>query len=123
MKKIGNPNGFTLVEVIIAILLLTVALFSLAGETSVIIGGNSFSKMQTTATTVARDQIELLRNRSFVSISSSTRYPTWVTCSTPNETLKKRWQVTANADNSQKSLAVDINWNGHTVTLNTIVSK
>lgn len=128
MKKALNPKGFTLVEVIIAIFVLSIALLAQVPITTMIIKGNAFTKMQSTATTIARDQLETLKNSSFSSMSSSTGYPTtWVTCSAPNTSFQEQWGVTANSDNTTKTIAMNVQWTwqgqNHTVTLNTIIAQ
>ncbi|MDO9528841.1 MAG: prepilin-type N-terminal cleavage/methylation domain-containing protein, partial [Syntrophales bacterium] len=61
MRKIVNNNGFTLIEIMIAIFILTVALLGLAGVTVSVINGNAFSKEITTATTLAQDKMEEIK--------------------------------------------------------------
>ena len=61
MKK---GRGFTLLEIVIAILILTVALLGLASLTSMIIKGNASNKTLTIATTLAKDKLEELRSLS-----------------------------------------------------------
>ncbi|HBL54101.1 MAG TPA: hypothetical protein DDZ34_08855 [Syntrophaceae bacterium] len=71
MKKIkyyhGNikrNHGFTLIEILIAMFILTVAILSLVSVTVMVIKGNSLNRMITTATTLAKDQMETLKNDS-----------------------------------------------------------
>lgn len=65
-------RGFTLIEVIIAMFILTVALLSLVSVTIMVIKGNSFSKEMTTATTLARDKLEQIKNMSYITVTSGT---------------------------------------------------
>ena len=57
--KIGD--GFTLIEVLVAIVILTVGLLGMASMTGVIIRGNKLSNDLTTATTLAQDKMEDIR--------------------------------------------------------------
>jgi len=59
-----NGKGFTLIEIMIAILLLVIALAGLASVTVSVIKGNDLSRMVTTATTLAKDKMEELKNLS-----------------------------------------------------------
>ncbi len=54
-------QGFTLIEVLIAIVILSVALLGMSALTVGIINGNAFSKNLSTATTLARDKMEDIR--------------------------------------------------------------
>lgn len=56
-----HQRGFTLIEVIIAIFLLTVALLGLAAVTTTVIKSNTLGQTVTTATTLARDKMEELK--------------------------------------------------------------
>lgn len=57
----SGQKGFTLLEVLIAAFLLTVALVGAASVTTSVIKSNSFSQTLTTATTLAKDKMEELK--------------------------------------------------------------
>jgi type IV pilus assembly protein PilV len=60
IKGLNQENGFTLLEILIAISLLTIGLLAVASMQVMAIRGNSFSGGTTEATTLAMDRIELL---------------------------------------------------------------
>lgn len=64
ISNIKYRNGFTLLEVLIAMFILTVAILALVSVTVTVIKGNASNKMVTTATTLAKDQLETLKNTS-----------------------------------------------------------
>src|SRR3990172_2270351 len=74
MSGLRNNKGFTLVEIMIAMFILVVALLGLISVTVMVIKGNSFSKTMTTATTLAKDKMEQLKNTSFASLAGGTDY-------------------------------------------------
>lgn len=120
MSKIKNNEGFTLIEIMIAVFILTVALLSLASVTVMVIKGNSFSKGMTTATTLAKAQLETLKNADYTTIASTsyasvTDFPGY----------ERRWTVTASGN--QKTIVMDVRWmwqgNYRTVTLNTVIAQ
>lgn len=145
-----NSEGFTLIEVLIAILLLTIGLLALVSVTVMVIKGNSLSQTRTTATTLAKDQMEELKNTSknsdadFDSIASST----WSDV-TDFPGYQRQWTVTTTTGNSSctaagvpsaccngsgsgscpviKNILMEVRWtwqnNTHTVSLNTIITK
>lgn len=69
ISGLRNNNGFTLVEILVAMSILTIALLGLASVTVMVIKGNYFSKTVTTATTLARDRMEQLKNTSYADLA------------------------------------------------------
>lgn len=61
----SESNGFTLIEIMIAIVILSVALLSMASTTVTVIKGNQISNRVTEAVALAQDTIEDLRNKNF----------------------------------------------------------
>ncbi len=55
-------KGFTLIEVLIAIVVLSIALLAMAGLQIISIRGNSFGNHMTEATTLAKDLMEEMKN-------------------------------------------------------------
>ncbi len=65
----NNNNGFTLLEILIAIVLLCIGLLAMASLTVGIMGGNLFSNRLTTATTLAQDEMEDIRRLGYGTVS------------------------------------------------------
>lgn len=70
-----SPFGFTLLEVMISLVILSIGLLGLAALTATVIKTNSFSDDFTTATTLAQDKLEELANLSFSNSNLSDRNP------------------------------------------------
>ena len=72
MKNPGSKrNGFSLIEVLIALVLLTVGLLALGGMQIVSIKGNSFSQQMTQATVLTQSKLEELKKLPFADSSLS----------------------------------------------------
>ena len=69
--KKGESRGFTLMEVMIAIGVLSVALLALAGLQIISIRGNSFGNHMTEAITLAKDLMEEMKNTEWDEIGDS----------------------------------------------------
>ena len=69
MKTRYKQSGFTFIEVMIAMLVLSVALLGIASISSKVIQGNSFSEHFTTGTVLAQDKLEELTNLDFTDSS------------------------------------------------------
>ena len=149
-SNIERNHGFTLIEILIAMFILTVAILALVSVTVMVIKGNSLNKMMNTATTLAKDQMETIKNSSqtddagFNSIASSS----W-SAVTGFPDYQRQWTVTTTTGNSsctasgtpytcctgsttgtcpdRKNIAMEVRWQWqgsyHNVTLNTIVAK
>ena len=58
MQVLRDTKGFTLVEILVATVIITIASLGIATLTAGVITGNSFSKRLTIATTLAQDRLE-----------------------------------------------------------------
>jgi len=120
MDKIcSNNNGFTLIEIMIAILILVIALFGVAGVTVSVIKGNAFGKEVTSATTLAQDKMEELKNTAYGSIASG---------GDTDSIYARTWAVTSDSPIAgTTTIVVTVSWNRggntHNVTLRTIVAQ
>lgn len=129
--SVRGEEGFTLIEIIVAIMLLVVALLGMASVTTMVIKGNSFSKMMTTATTLAQDKMEDLNDTRYTAlpVGVATDYATvrgTVQASATGAYFRRSSTVTANSPAANmKSISVTVSWPQpsptHSVTVNTIV--
>jgi prepilin-type N-terminal cleavage/methylation domain-containing protein len=71
MRIFSNTAGFTLIEILIAAMIISIASLGVASLTVGIIRGNSFSKQVTMATTLAQDQLENVKRLGYTNSSSA----------------------------------------------------
>jgi type IV pilus assembly protein PilV len=126
-------GGFTLIEVMIALFILVVALLGLISTTVVVVKANSFSKTMTTATTLAKDRLEQLKNASYTALAGGTDYATAgstvQTSPSASSMFTRTWTVTADGTpaTGMKTIQVTVQWNwqnaSHNVDLRTIVAE
>jgi prepilin-type N-terminal cleavage/methylation domain-containing protein len=123
--KLGltSANGFTLIEVMIALVVMSISLTALAAVQISAIQGNAFSKRMTTAVSIADGKMEQIKNGSYASIISES--PIQVTQSNMNFTR----QVTVTNGSplaNMKTINVTVSWSerskSHSVPITTIVS-
>lgn len=115
----NSSAGFTLLEVLLAIAILSVALLGMATLTGSIIGSNQLADQTTTATTLAQNKIEEFKNKRYSSITTYSDSPSIYT---------RTWTVTPNKpDTDMKYIEVKVEWTSkgqaHDVVLKTIVAK
>ena len=116
--------GFTLIEIMIALVVLSVGLIALAGLQISAIRGNSFSKRMTTAVSIANDRIEQIKNTPYANIQSEPS--TQVTASNLNFAR----QVTVTNNNplpNTKTINVTVTWKdgskSYMVPISTVISQ
>jgi len=120
-----TDNGFTLLEVLIAILILSVGLLGMASLTIGIINANRFSNDMTTATTLGQDKMEDIRRAGYANAVSETK----ATMSSPYSDYKREVTVTDNTPaTDMKTISIKVYWGGssqekHNVELKTILAK
>jgi type IV pilus assembly protein PilV len=61
MQALRDADGFTLIEILISTVIITVASLGVSNLTVGIMRGNSFSQRLTTATTLAQDRLEQIK--------------------------------------------------------------
>ena len=77
MKDVKNKNtGFSLLEVLIALSILSIGMLATGALAVGIISGNKRSKDLTTATILAQDKIESIREAGYANLPSSDGYVT-----------------------------------------------
>lgn len=131
VSRCKNDGGFTLIEVLVAIVILTIGLLGMATLTVAIIHGNKLSNDLTTATTLAQDKMEDIRREGYDSVGDIgdpddeekpvSGYPEF-------ERVTSISGVGSPAVVGMKKITVTVTWSdqynpSHTVTLETILSQ
>lgn len=122
MWRLHNNKGFTLLEILIAMVILSIGLLGMAALTGGIMRGNSFSNELTTATTLAQDRMEDIKRAGYSGASSLTENYNEIS----NFPLHKR--VTSIVDGpatDMKTVTVTVYWDSdaHSVVLKTILAE
>jgi type IV pilus assembly protein PilV len=129
-QKGRNAKGFTLIEVMIAIVILSVGLLGMASLTIGIIKGNKVSNDLTMATTCAQDKLENFQRLDYADIPPTTSPETEDYNSvTGYENYKRVTLTTADSPaENMKTVTVTVFWRDahlgeHSVELSTIFSQ
>ncbi len=118
MNRWPYDSGFTLLEVIVAIMIFVVSLLGLISVTTSVIKGNAFSQQVTTATNLAQEKIEVLKREGYdhADLTAGSHNDP----GNPLSTLYTRsWNVLNNTpDTDIKTLTVTVSWNWRGVARN-----
>ena len=121
-----NNSGFTLIEVLAAMLILSVGLLGIAALITGIISSNKLSNRISTATVIAQDKMEQIRMTGYSGMPVSDTTTTEDYNSITNYSLYNRVTFTevANPDAGMKKITVTVSWDAdaHSVELKTIIA-
>jgi type IV pilus assembly protein PilV len=129
LTAIGGRRGFTLIEVLVTALLLTVGLLGTLGLTTGVIRGNFFSKNITSATAIAESQLEAVQNRGYVNATTANFPAAAVIVSMGNVSFARTTTITADSPSSNmKTVSVSVTWTeannaARSVSLQTILAQ
>ena len=122
-----STKGFTLIEVLIAIVILSIGLLGMASLTVGIIKGNEVSNDLTMATTCAQDKVEDFQRLDYSGIPATTATDTEDYNSITGYERYKRVTLTTvdSPAAGMKTVTVTVYWDSdaHSVELNTIFSQ
>lgn len=113
-------KGFTLLEIMIALVVLTIGLIAIAYMTNYAISGNREAKLLTQAVTLAQDKLEELRGVDYDALTSDND-----AVNIDNIAYTRTWTVQTDASKEMKTAAVIVSWNlaAESVTFVTKVAK
>ena len=115
-----KSKGFTLIEVLIALVILSVAFLALAGLMVQTTRNNSFGGHMTEAATFAQDKLEELKAVSWLAIVPGSDRKT----GSNGIDYARNWNVATNG--SLKTITMTINWNdqaSHSINLLSVISQ
>ncbi len=103
---IGEPHGFTLIEVMIALVIFTFGILAVIGMQGTSIQGNMSAQNISEAAMLATNQVEELIGASYddAGLSVGSHGPEY------EDIYQREWTVATNTDNT-KSVEITIQWN------------
>ena len=122
-QSIGPNAGFTLVESMLTLAIMSVGLLALAGLQITALRGNALSRSMTTAVSIAEQRLEQLKNTPYTSIQAEAA--TQVTAS--NLHFTRQVTVTNGPLPNTKSVSVLVSWQDqsktHTLPIATLIGQ
>ena len=117
-----GQKGFTLLEFLIAVMVLSVGLLGMASLTGAMINFNRTAYNSTKAVTLAEEKMEELRNRNYQSLTSlSSSYDS-------DSIFTRTWTLTADVpDDNMTTIEVTVTWswkgNSKSISIKSIVGR
>ena len=122
MIRCKKSKGFSLIEVLIALVILAIALLALAGLMVQSTNSNSWGSHLTEASTFAQDKLEELRMTTWANLNSDTDVRTGAT----GTNYTRTWTVTTNATGNLRTVSINISWTdktNHTITILSAITQ
>jgi prepilin-type N-terminal cleavage/methylation domain-containing protein len=125
LKVLKRSKGFSLIEVLIAMLILAISLLALAGLMVTTTRNNSFGGHMTEAATFAQDKLEQLRAAPWASIIPGADTVVGAT----GISYARNWIVANNPNGDQAWVTITMNWTdptantAHSISLRAVVSQ
>ena len=126
-QRVKSQYGFTLLEVLVAIVILTIGLLGTAGLTTGVIRGNHYSKNITSATAAAQTQLESIKSSGYAN-ATTTNFP-GDTVTMGGMTFTRTTTVTNSSPAANmKTVSVTVSWTesnntSRSVNLQTILAE
>jgi prepilin-type N-terminal cleavage/methylation domain-containing protein len=114
--KKRKDSGFTIIEMLIAMVILSVAVLGIGSMVYSVMGSTSISKGMTVATTLMQDKMESLKNTVVSSLTTGSD-----AVQMGNVSYLRQWTVSPSANT--RTITVTVNWNDrgpHNVTTTTL---
>jgi type IV pilus assembly protein PilV len=122
-----DKKGFTFLEILVAMVVLSIGFLGIAAVTASVVRGNSFSNRLTTATTLAQERMEDIRRLGYSGIPTADTTTVEDYHSIANYPLYKRVACTnmTNPADGMKMVTVTVYWgsDAHSVSLRTILAE
>ena len=122
MNLFAKAKGFSLVEILVSLVILSVTLLALAALMVTATQGNAAGGHITEATTLAQDKLEELRVASWASLVSGTD----VRRGSTGIDYSRSWNPVTNPQSNQRWVAVTVSWTdrtAHSVNLLSVISQ
>lgn len=124
-ERIEKQGGFSLIEVLVAVVFLAIGVLAIAGLQVTSVRGNYFSNNLMQATYVAQDRLEFLKNKPFNSPQLQANNYNDGNTTVSGIVFNRSYTIVDNA-NGYKTISYTITWNdwvGHNITFSTVRSQ
>ena len=122
MNVFKKTAGFTLIEILVALVILSISMLAFAGLTVTATRTGAYGGRMTEAVTFAQDKLEELKANSWDKIVSGVDQETGPT----GIYYARNWKVLERETRNLKTVSITIEWNDpvdHSISLFTVISR
>ena len=118
--RVAWQQGFTLLEVLVTIVILSIGLLGIAGLTTGVIRGNHYSKNITSATAAAQTQLEAIKSRGYAEAVEANFPADFVNMG--GMSFNRTTTITADSPaTNMKTASVTVNWTDSNNTARSVI--
>jgi len=119
-ELVAWQQGFTLLEVLVTIVILSIGLLGIAGLTTGVIRGNHYSKNITSATAAAQTQLEAIKSRGYAEAVEANFPADFVNMG--GMSFNRTTTITADSPaTNMKTASVTVNWTDSNNTARSVI--
>jgi type IV pilus assembly protein PilV len=122
MNLYRKSCGFTLIEILIALVIFSISMLAFAGLTVTATRSGSYGSRMTEAVTLAQDKLEELKANSWEEIISGEDQETGAT----GINYTRNWNVLETGNRNLKTVSIKIDWKDrtdHSISFFTVISQ
>ena len=122
MNVLRKSSGFTLIEILVALVIFSISVLAFAGLTVTATKTGAYGGRMTEAVTFAQDKLEELKANSWEKIVSGGDQETGPT----GISYTRKWKVLEKETRNLKTVSITIDWNDrvdHSISLFTVISQ
>jgi type IV pilus assembly protein PilV len=125
MRPLATADGFTLIEILIATVILTIGALGIATLTAGVMQGNATTNQLTVATTLAKDRLEAIKRLRYAAADTAAGTEAYGTLATAPGHQRVTTIVPNTPAPDMKTATVSVSWaqGAHTVSLQTILAR
>ena len=116
MKRINGNKGFSLIECVIALFLVSVVMLAMVSHVGVSMAALQTDKMTSVASSLLQDRAEALRQTPYLNVATGGD-----TIMKDGISYSRNWTVTSSGN--MKTVALSIAWNGRTLNTSILVAQ
>lgn len=112
-EAIRGQGGFSLIELLVAVLLLTVGFLAVMTVFWTSASSGNFTRQMTTAASLGEEMLERAKTVSYASLGTTSGFVNYTAANVSAQSFTRRWSITESG--GVKTITAEISWGGGTM--------